>query len=135
MILTAVLSGAGAIALLLIWRYASVARGARRRDEALSRRLAPLAARLEAKQPVAEAVLAYWLQHPNELRSAPEALEYLETIQHPYGSAVTPYESVAGAFSRASDVFGRANAQELSSGMPACTSGGKVLPGAPTKPA
>ena len=42
MILTAVLSSAGAIALLLIWRYTSVARGARKRDEALSSRLAPL---------------------------------------------------------------------------------------------
>jgi hypothetical protein len=186
MILTAVLSGAGAIALLLIWRHMSVARGARKRDEALSSRLAPLAARFEAKRPVAqeevahlagspelrqmlyamcshyqrlhlfpaeflrkerqaESVLAYWLQHPNELQAAPEALEYVETMQHPYGSAVAeffvfryrmpaghwagtdwllglagpffpdekPYESVAGGFSRAGDVFGKADAQEL----------------------
>ena len=186
MILTTVLFGAGAIALFVIWRYASVARGARKRDEALLSRLQPLAARFEAKQPVAqeevahlagkpelrqmlyamcsqhqrldlfppellrrekqaEAVLAYWLQHPNELQAAPEALEYLETMQHPYGNAVAeffvfryrmpaghwagtdwllglsgpffpdekPYESVAGGYSRASDVFGKADPKEL----------------------
>src|SRR5688572_20141871 len=67
MILTAVLSSAGAIALLLIWRYMSVARGARKRDEALSSRLAPLAARFEAKRPVAQEEVAHLAGSP-ELR-------------------------------------------------------------------
>lgn len=186
MILTSILIGVGALVLFVAWRYSSVARGARKRDEALLKRLDPLAARFDAKEVVtasdiaqlasqpelremlyalvshygradlfpaeflrkerqAEAVLAYWLQHPNELQAAPEAMEYLETVRHAYANAEAeffvfryrmpakhwagtdwlvglagpfladekPFESVAGGFSRAGDVFGKTDIQQL----------------------
>jgi hypothetical protein len=185
-VLTAVLVVVGALVLFVVWRYTSVARGARKRDEALLRILDPLGARLEAKQQIAqseiaglarnpalrqmlytmlshyqrldlfppellekekqaEAVLAYWLEHPNELKAAPEAIEHVKTVQHAYGSKVAeffvfkyrmpqghwagtdwlvglagpflpdekPFESVAGGFSRAGDVFGKTDVDEL----------------------
>jgi hypothetical protein len=131
-VLTAILIVVGALAIFVAWRYTSVARGARKRDEALLKRLDPLAARFEAKQAVtasdvaelarypelrsmlyalvthygraelfpadllrkdrqAEAVLAYWLQHPNELQAAPEAIEYVEMVRHAYAKGVAEF--------------------------------------------
>ena len=186
MVLTIVFIGLGALAIFVAWRYTSVARGARKRDEALLKRLDPLAARFDAKEIVtaddvaqlarhpelrsmlyvllshyvrvdlfpveflgkekqAESVLAHWLQHPNELQSAPEAIEYVEAVQHAYANVTAeffvfryrmpaghwagtdwlvglagpflpeekPFESVAGGFSRAGDVFGKTDIQEL----------------------
>ncbi|HEY3517052.1 MAG TPA: hypothetical protein VGL98_08390 [Gammaproteobacteria bacterium] len=97
------------------------------------------------KEKEAEAVLAYWLQHPNELQSAPDAIEHVETVRHAYTNAAAeffvfryrmpaghwagtdwlvglagpfladekPYESIAGGFSRAGDVFGKTDIKEL----------------------
>jgi hypothetical protein len=31
----------------------------------------------------AEAQLAYWMMHPNELKEAPEAIEFVESIRRP----------------------------------------------------
>jgi hypothetical protein len=41
-----------AIGAFVFWRYTSVARGARKRDDALNDRLVPLGERLEAKEPI-----------------------------------------------------------------------------------
>ena len=132
MVVTVVLIGVSAVVAFVAWRYTSVARGARKRDEALLKRLDPLAARFDAKQVVtagdistlardpevrpmlyallkhyervdlfpvellrkerqAEAVLAHWLQHPNELQAAPEAVEYVETVRHAYANGVAEF--------------------------------------------
>ena len=166
MILTAVLSSAGAIALLLIWRHMSVARGARKRDEALSSRLAPLAARFEAKRPVAqeevahlagspelrqmlyamcsryqrldlfpaeflrkerqaEAVLAYWLRAPIGCLAWPDRFSRTRSLTKAW-PVVFPGPAMS---------LERPMRRSSSSGTPACTSGGKVLPGASTKAA
>lgn len=45
----------GALAIFVLWRYTSVARGAKSRDEALFRQLDPLAGKLEQKAPVSAA--------------------------------------------------------------------------------
>jgi hypothetical protein len=106
----------------LIWRWTSVARGARQRDEKLLTQLDTIGKRLDAGQPVSaqeiealaahpeirymlfaalremkrsdllptrysssvaqgESALAYWLMHPNELKDAPEAIEFVETTK------------------------------------------------------
>lgn len=103
------------------WRYTSVARGARQRDERILRMLDPITEKLMAgglvttgeieslaKRPAArpflydmlkhfeqldlfpeqyksesaqaEARLAYWMMHPNELQDAPEQIELVETV-------------------------------------------------------
>lgn len=109
------------IAAFLVWRYTSVARGARKRDMQLNSILEPVSkqlavgevpspdqvAAIAASHPLrgilyhllkhyerldlfpdcfkgeiaqAEARLAYWMMHPNELQAAPEAIELVETV-------------------------------------------------------
>jgi hypothetical protein len=110
------------IVAFVIWRWMSVARGARKRNERLFARLAPILKKIEAGQAVSpeeiealavrpeirhilfgmlrhmkrpdlmptsysssvaqgESALAYWMMHPNELRDAPEAIEFVETVK------------------------------------------------------
>jgi hypothetical protein len=110
------------LAAFIVWRYTSVRRGARARENALLARLEPLARRLDtnttvssdevealaaapelrsllywllshherldlfpaqylSEQAQAEAVLVYWMMHPNELQAAPEAIEPVERLQ------------------------------------------------------
>ena len=38
-----------------------------------------------------ESALAYWLMHPNELQSAPEAIEYIETVKRPIDEQETDF--------------------------------------------
>jgi hypothetical protein len=120
--LTKLFLGVFALALAwLWWRWTSVGRGARKRDEALLRELDPVFGRFDSGTPVsvsdieplaakshlrsmvhaalqhmgkgdlfppqyltrvadAEATLARWLMHPNELQAAPEAIEYLQSV-------------------------------------------------------
>jgi hypothetical protein len=111
-----------ALVVFLLWRYTSVARGARSRDKALLARLDPLAERFQNEEPVtpeeiqilaacpelhtmlymmlshyqrldlfpsaylsneaqAEAVLVYWMLHPNELQAAPATIQLEEKLQ------------------------------------------------------
>lgn len=118
----------GAVAAIIVgfiwWRYTSVARGARRRDQKILPLLDPVGEKLAAgrtpapdeiealaKNPVtrsslyeilkhferldlfpkelrsetaqAEALLVYWMMHPNELQDAPQEMELTETITRP----------------------------------------------------
>jgi hypothetical protein len=111
-----------AIAAFIVWRYTSVRRGARARDEALLKRLDGLGMHLEknteirpeeiqrlaaspelrhflyqmltafgrphlfpsqylSQEAQAQAALAYWLLHPNELQAAPSALELVDRVE------------------------------------------------------
>lgn len=110
-----------AVALFLWWRYTSVARGARARDEKLLQLLDPIEEKLANREDVganevealaakahlrpmlfamlkeferldlfpegqksvqsqAEAILAYWLMHPNELQDVPEEMRLAEKV-------------------------------------------------------
>lgn len=121
---TAIVAAVAIVVLLAAfvwWRYTSVARGARQRDERILPLIDPIAEKLAAGQqpgadeiervasasyarPLlyqalkhferldlfpkhlttpeaqAEAMLAYWMMHPNELQDAPEKIELAEKV-------------------------------------------------------
>jgi hypothetical protein len=186
-LLTIAIGCVATLAAFVAWRWTSVARGARRRDELILRELDPVCERLANGESVAplevaalcrkpqlrpmlhqallnlgrpelfpaeylhreaeaESVLAYWLMHPNELQAPPERVELVETVNAaalgkaaqffvfrysmpaghwahssgwilglagPYFEGDKVYENRAAGFSRAGDVVGKVDPNEL----------------------
>jgi hypothetical protein len=116
----------------IAWRWTSVARGAKERDERLLVLLDPLGSKLESGAAISldeveslaakpelrfmlfaalrhmnrtdllprkylssvdqgASALAYWMMHPNELQDAPEAIEWIETVQRPVDGRIADF--------------------------------------------
>lgn len=96
------------LVLFIVWRWTSVGRGMRQRDERLLVRLDPLAKRMETGQAVSpqevETVAAgHWASKDG----------WILGLAGPMRRNVEPYFEMPGAFSRVGDLEGKVKPSEL----------------------